>query len=288
MSGLYSFLVAPFESFGFMRTALAACLAFALVNGVIGTFLLLRRMSLEGDVLSHAIMPGAALGFLYSGYSLTALSLGGLATGILVLGLSGLAARLAPRQAQNGLTAFYLASLATGVLIVSLRGSNVDLVRVLFGTVLALDFSAVVLIATISSVTLLIMAAIYRALAAETFDPGFVAAMGARGGLFRVVFVLLVMINLVAGFQAFGTLLAVGPMVLPAAAARCLSDRIGPCIGLAIVIGLVADYAGLLISYYGNLPSGPAIVVAGAAIYGVSLMIAALRDRVPQLAEIKP
>jgi zinc/manganese transport system permease protein len=287
MSGLYAFLVGPFESFGFMRTALAACLAFALANGVLGTFLLLRRMSLEGDVLSHAIMPGAALGFLYSGYSLTALSLGGLSTGILVLALSGLAARLAPRQAQSGLAVFYLASLAAGVLLVSLRGSNVDLVRVLFGTVLALDFNALVLIAAISTVTLLIMAVIYRPLVTDSFDPAFLTAIGARGSLFRVVFVLLVMLNLVAGFQAFGTLLAVGPMVLPAAAARCLSGRIGPAIALAIVIGIVADYTGLLISYYGNLPSGPAIVVAGAILYGVSLMVAALRDHVPRLAEAR-
>jgi zinc/manganese transport system permease protein len=287
MSGLYAFLVGPFESFGFMRTALAACVGFALANGVLGTFLLLRRMSLEGDVLSHAIMPGAALGFLYSGYALTALSLGGLATGVLVLALSGLAARLAPRQAQSGLAVFYLASLAAGVLLVSLRGSNVDLVRVLFGTVLALDFNALLLIAAISSLTLLVMAAIYRPLAIDSLDPTFLTAIAARGSLFRITFVLLVMLNLVAGFQAFGTLLAVGPMVLPAAAARCLSNRIGPTIALAVLIGLVADCAGLLVSYYGNLPSGPAIVTAAAILYGVSLVVAALRDRVPLLAEVR-
>ena len=87
MSGqLIGFLVSPFESFGFMRIALVACFALALANGPIGTLLLMRRESLGGNVLSHAVMPGAALGFLYAGYSLAALTLGGVLTGLAVAG----------------------------------------------------------------------------------------------------------------------------------------------------------------------------------------------------------
>jgi zinc/manganese transport system permease protein len=274
MSTVYAVLIGPFVSFGFMRTALVACLALALANGPLGTLLLLRRMSLEGDVLSHAVMPGAALGFLYAGYSLAALSLGGFLTGALVAGSAGLIARLRPKRQEASLAAFYLVSLALGVMIVSVRGSNVDLMHVLFGTVLAVDIKALLLIAAVSSVILLVLATIYRPLAVESFDPAFLRSIGAGGGLFRAMFLIALVANLVASFQAFGTLLAIGPMLLPAAAALCWTQRVWQAIALTIAIGMAADYAGLLISYYFNLPSGPAIVLAGSAIYGLSLIAA--------------
>jgi zinc/manganese transport system permease protein len=272
MSAAYNILIGPFETFGFMRTALIACLALALASGPVGTLLLLRRMSLEGDVLSHAVMPGAALGFLYAGYSFAALSVGGLLTGALVAGSAGLMARLQPKRKEASLAAFYLVSLALGVMIVSLRGSNVDLARVLFGTVLAVDMRGLLFIAGVSSVTLLVLAAIYRPLAVESFDPAFLRSIGAGGGLFRSIFLAAVVLNLVASFQAFGTLLAIGPMLLPAAAALCWTQRIWPTIALNIAIGMTADYTGLLTSYYANVPSGPAIVLTGGAIYGLSLI----------------
>jgi zinc/manganese transport system permease protein len=273
MSAAYSLLIGPFESFGFMRTALVACFALALANGPIGTLVLLRRMSLEGDVLSHAVMPGAALGFLYAGYSLAALSLGGFLTGALVAGSAGLVARFRPKRPEVSLAAFYLVSLALGVIIVSARGSNADLMHVLFGTVLAVDMRNLLFIAIISSAALLVLAAIYRPLAIDSFDPAFLRSIGASGGgVYRGAFVLIVVLNLVASFQAFGTLLAIGPMLLPAAAALCWTQRIWATFALGVAIGMAADYAGLLISYYANLPSGPAIVLAGGAMYGLSII----------------
>ena len=275
MSAVYGFLIGPFESFGFMRTALVACFALALANGPVGTLLLLRRMSLEGNVLSHAVMPGAALGFLYAGYSLAALSLGGFLTGALVAGSAGLVARFRPKRPEVSLAAFYLVSLALGVIIVSARGSNVDLMHVLFGTVLAVDMRNLLFIAIISSVALLVLAAIYRPLAINSFDPAFLRSIGVSGGVYRGVFLLIVVLNLVASFQAFGTLLAIGPILLPAAAALCWTQKIWTTIALGVAIGMTADYVGLLMSYYANLPSGPAIVLAGGAMYGLSMIAAA-------------
>jgi len=286
MSEAYGLLIEPFASFGFMRTALVACMALALTNGPIGTLLLLRRMSLEGDVLSHAVMPGAALGFLYAGYSFAALSFGGFVTGALVAGSAGFIARLHPKRQEASLAAFYLLSLAVGVMIVSARGSNVDLMHVLFGTVLAVDMRGLLFIATVSSVTLLVLAVIYRPLAVDSFDPTFLRSVGVGGGVFRGIFLTAVVLNLVASFQAFGTLLAIGPMLLPAAAALCWTERIWPTIALNVVIGMTADYAGLLTSYYANLPSGPAIVFASGIIYGISLIGAGrIRRRVSRAME---
>src|SRR6202011_5104139 len=101
---LYGQLIGPFESFAFMRIALVACLALALAHGPLGTLLLLRRMSLSGDVLSHAVMPGAALGFLYAGYSLAALTMGGLLTGLAVAALAALTAGSRSQRQDSSLS----------------------------------------------------------------------------------------------------------------------------------------------------------------------------------------
>ena len=181
MTAAHSLLVAPFETLGFMRSALVACLALALANGAVGTLLLLRRMSLDGDVLGHAVMPGAAVGYLYAGPSPSWLTLGGLASGLAVAALAGAITRRGARD-DAALVAFYLVALSLGVLLVAWRGSNVDLVRVLFGTVLAIDRQALWQIAAASSVILLAIAALYRPLAVEAFDPAFLHAVGARAG----------------------------------------------------------------------------------------------------------
>ena len=279
---LIGFLIDPFWSFGFMRIALIACFALALANGPVGTLLLMRRESLDGNVLSHAVLPGAAVGFLYAGYSLAAMTMGGLLTGLAVAALAALTAGSRPQRQDSSLIAFYLISLSFGVLIVAARGSQADLMHVLFGTVLAVDVKALLLIASISSVTMLVVAALYRPLAVESFDPAFLRAVGGGGGAFRAIFITLVIFNLVASFQAFGTLLAIGPMLLPAAAARCWTQKVWPMIALATVFGIVAALAGLLISYYANLPSGPAIVIGAGVIYGMSLLAAGRMRRKPK------
>jgi zinc/manganese transport system permease protein len=272
MMSVHRLIVEPFATLAFMRTALVACLALALVNGAVGTLLLLRRMSLAGDVLGHAVMPGAAVGFLYAGPSPSSLSIGGLASGLAVAALAGL---LASERARHdaGLVAFYLVALSLGVLLVAWRGSNVDVMHVLFGTVLAIDRPALLQIAGVSSLGMLVIAAFYRPLAVGAFDPAFLRAVGTRMP-YGTVFLGLVVLTLVASFQAFGTLLAVGPMLLPAAAARCWGLGAAASMALATGFGLAASIAGLLASYHANLPSGPAIVLAAGLLYGLSLVVA--------------
>ncbi len=282
MMSAHALIVEPFETLAFMRAALVACLALALSNGAVGTLLVLRRMSFDGDALGHAVMPGAAVGFLYAGPSPAWLSLGGLASGLAVAALAGLIAGGRARQ-DAGLVAFYLVALSLGVVLVAWRGSNVDVMRVLFGTVLAIDQRALVQIAAVSSVIVLLIAVLYRPLAVSAFDPAFLRAVGTRAP-YEAVFLVLVVLALVASFQAFGTLLAVGPMLLPAAAARCWGLGVAATIALATGFGLAASVSGLLISYHGNLPSGPAIVLAAGLLYGISLVAAGwLRRLAPMI-----
>src|ERR687893_1813876 len=158
---LYDALFAPFAEFEFMRRALVGTIAIALGGAPVGVFLMLRRMSLTGDAMAHAILPGAAVGYLLAGLSLPAMTVGGLAAGVVVAVAAGLVSRFTALKEDASLAAFYLLSLALGVTIVSLRGSNVDLLHVLFGTVLALDDNTLLLLAGISTVTMLALAILY-------------------------------------------------------------------------------------------------------------------------------
>ena len=270
---LYDAALAPFAEFGFMRRALVGCLALALSCGPIGTILVIRRMSLMGDSLSHAVLPGAALGFITAGLSLPAMSLGGIVAGLVVALLSGLVTRLTPLREDASFAGFYLISLALGVLLVSIHGSNVDLLRLLFGSILAVDDAALILIGGIATASLLLLAVIYRPLVVECFDPGFLRAVGGHGGLVHTLFLALVVFNLVAGFQALGTLMAVGLMMLPAAAARFWVRELWSLSAASGALALGSGFVGLLLSYHLDLPSGPAIVlVAGLGyIFSVAL-----------------
>jgi len=269
---MYEMWIAPFADYAFMRRALVACLALSLGCAPVGVFLLLRRMSLLGDALSHAVLPGAAVGFLLGGLALPAMGLGGLVAGMTVAVLSGLATRLTALREDANFAAFYLISLALGVMIISTHGSTVDLMHVLFGSVLAVDDASLILIAAIASLTLAGFALLYRPLVAECFDSGFLRAAGGGGAQVHLAFLALVVLNLVAGFQALGTLMAVGLMMLPAATARMWAHRLPGLIVLAGLVALAAGYVGLVLSFRFNLPSGPAIVLVAGAAYLLSLL----------------
>jgi zinc/manganese transport system permease protein len=269
---LYATIIAPFVEFGFMRRALVGTLALALGAGPVGVFLMLRRMSLMGDAMSHAILPGAAVGFLVSGLSLFAMTAGGLVAGFVVAVLAGVVARATELKEDAALAAFFLVSLALGVTIVSLRGGNIDLLHFLFGSVLALDDATLVLIAAIASLTLLALALIWRPLVLECVDPNFLRSVSGAGAPAHIAFLALVVINLVGAFHALGTLLAVGLMMLPATAARFWTRDITMMILIAVATGAASGFGGLLLSFHAGLPAGPAVILTAGALYVGSLM----------------
>ncbi len=265
MSALFDLLIAPFADFGFMQRALFGSLMLSLGACPVGVFLMLRRLSLAGDAMSHAILPGAAAGFLLYGLDILPMTVGGL--------LAGAVSRFTIQREDASMAAFYLISLALGVLLVSLRGSSVDLMHVLFGTVLALDNEALALIGGIVAVTLGCLAVFWRALVAECLDPLFLRSVSRLGSPVHFVFLALVVLNLVGGFQALGTLLSVGLMILPAAAARFWTSRVGSMCALAVLIGFAACVCGLLLSYHASLPSGPAIILSAGVVYLASILL---------------
>ncbi|MBL8344614.1 MAG: metal ABC transporter permease [Rubrivivax sp.] len=267
----------PFAEFAFMRRALVATLALSLGSAPIGCILVLRRMSLVGDAMAHAVLPGAAAGFLLAGLSLPAMSLGGFVAALAVALAAGFVTRATPQREDASFAAFYLIALALGVLLVSLRGSQVDLMHMLFGSVLAVDDAALVQIAVVASLTLLMLALLYRPLVLESFDPGFLRSVGGPGAFAHGALLVLLVGNLVSAFQALGTLLAVGLMMLPAAAARFWAADLPRMAAVAVALGAASGTAGLLLSYHAELPSGPCIVLVCGAAYVASVLFG-LRD----------
>lgn len=272
MGALHEILVAPFLEFTFMQRALWGAVMLSVSACPVGVFLMLRRMSLTGDAMAHAILPGAAGGFLLYGLQIVPMTIGGLIAGMIVALGAGAVARLTIQKEDASMAAFYLISLSLGVLMVSLRGSSIDLMHVLFGTVLALNNDALVLIGLVSAMTLVALAIFWRALVAECLDPLFLRSVSRLGSPVHFIFLGLVVANLVAGFQALGTLLSVGLMILPAAAARFWTQRVGVMCLLAIAVGIASCISGLLLSYHAALPSGPAIILSAGAAYFVSVI----------------
>lgn len=269
---MYDLFIAPFADFEFMRRALVACLALAVGAGPLGVFLVLRRMSLMGDAIGHAVLPGVAAGFMISGLSLGAMTIGGVAAGLLVALLAGATARATGMKEDASLAGFYLASLALGVLLVSLRGSPIDLLHILFGSILAVDDQGLYFVVAVASVSTLAMSLIFRPLVLECFDPVFARNVGANGSWAHAIFLSLVVLNLVAAFQALGTLMAVGLMMLPALAARFWSEDVSSIAITATALAILSSFAGLLLSFHFEVASGPAIVLTAAALYLLSIV----------------
>jgi len=269
---LYDWIIAPFAEFAFMRRALAGTLALALGAAPIGVFLMLRRMSLIGDAMAHAILPGAAAGYLVAGFSLGAMTIGGLIAGFAVAVLAGIVARTTALKEDAALAAFYILSLAGGVTLVSARGSNADVLRVLFGSVLALDDPTLLLLLAVTTLTLMLLAILFRGLVIECVDPGFLKSVSGTGGALHLTFLGIVVLNLVAAFHALGTLLAVGILILPAASARLWTANLTVMIGLAMLTAALSGVVGLILSYHFELASGPAIILVAGAVYLLSLV----------------
>jgi zinc/manganese transport system permease protein len=268
---LWNIFIAPFAEYAFMRRALVGCAALAVGAGPLGVFVVLRRMSLMGDAFSHAILPGVAVAFLLFGLSLPAMSVGGFAAGVAIVVGAGAIARNTTLAEDASFACLFVLSLSGGVMMLSLGGNALDLVHILFGSALAVDDEMLALILGAETLTLLGFALILRPLVIDCFDPGFLRVAGG-GRWVNPLFLSLVVINLVAAFQAIGTLLALGLMILPAGAGSFWTMRLWPRIVFAVVVGVVSCYVGLLASFHYDLPTGPAIVLSAGAVYAFSIL----------------
>lgn len=263
----------PFAEFSFMRRALLGGVALALSAGPLGVFLLLRRMSLMGDAMAHGILPGTALAFYLFGLNLLALLCGGLLAGLGMALLANGISRATGLREDASLAALYPLALALGVLLLSVAGRQVDLLHLLFGSALAVDQRTLVIMLALSGLTLILLKLIYAMLVLDSLDPRFLRSVSRWGACAQPVFLCLVVLNLLVGFQAIGALMVLGLLLLPAAAARLCSVRLRVLLLLAALLGALSVWLGLLLSFYALLPSGPCIVLIAGLLFFVCLVL---------------
>jgi zinc/manganese transport system permease protein len=258
-----------------VRHSLAAVVALALSAGPIGVFLMLRRMSLVGDAMAHAILPGVAIGFLVAGLNVFAMTLGGLAVGLLIALLAGAVSRATSLQEDASLAVFLLVSLALGVVIVTLNGIDIErLMTFLFGETAAKMSTAKLLVITANAtISLIALALIYRPLVLGCVDPRFLRSVSRADGVAHLTFLALLVLNLISGFHALGTLLGVGIIIIPASIARFWTRDISMMIALAIMSALVSGWAGVLFAFDAGIPSGPAVTLMAGLLYIGSVLL---------------
>ena len=261
-------------SYNFMRRAFIATTLLSISIAPIGAFLVLRRLSLAGEAMAHAITPGIVVAFVLAGLSVTSLLIGGLIAGLVVASLAASLSRNTIIRSDASLASSYLIALALGVFILSTAGSAIPLKSFLFGSILGITDESMMLLIAVVLVTLITTALFLRPLMMSTCDPVFFESQTTKPWIVEQVFMILLVVNLLAAFTTLGTLMAVGLMILPASAARCWSVTIGGQICLGAAICIVSSWLGLFLSYLlPDSPTGPSIVLVAGVIFGLSILL---------------
>jgi zinc/manganese transport system permease protein len=260
-----------------MITALGGALALAIGAAPLGVLLIGRRMSLVGDSLSHATLPGAAIVYVLAGPDPWLLTLGALIAGIVVAVSSTFLSRVGRMPEDAAFAVLYLTALAIGIVILR-RSTSAEVVHsLLFGSPGAMDRPGLILAGVAAAATVLALTTMGQGLEAAADESAALFAPGVRGGLGQALLMALVALNLVAGFRAFGALMTVGLIMIPAAAARFWADDFRGRVVAAVLISMTASVAGLIAARAFAVEPGPAMVLAAASLFVVSALVGARR-----------
>lgn len=268
-------LINEMWGFAFMQRAFVVTSVLSASVAPVGAFLVLRRLSLAGEAMAHAITPGVVIGFVTAGLSVMSLLVGGLIAGVGVAILTALLARKTILRSDASLASLYLIALASGIFILSAAGSAVPLKSFLFGSILGIDDASMLLVGGVATITLLTFSVLLRPLIVSTCDPVFFESQFKHPWIIDQGFMLLLVLNLLAAFKTLGTLMAVGLMILPATAARYWAATITGQLILGFIFALLSCWIGLTLSYlFPDTPSGPAIVLVAGGIFLISVIFA--------------
>lgn len=269
MSELADLLLEPFR-WGFMRAGLAAVVLVGTTCACLGVYVVLRRMAFIGDALAHTTLPGLVVAYL-AGWRL---DLGALAAGVATaLAIGWLANRRAIRE-DTAIGIVFTAAFALGILIMSRAQAYRDLSHMLFGDILAVTPGDLRLMAVVAFVVLGVLALFHKEIELTSLDATYAASIGLSPARIRYVLLLLLALTVVVGIHAVGVVLTSAMLVTPAAAAAMLSDRIPLMMAFAVLVATASGAVGLYASFYADVASGPAIVLAATAAVAV---VAAVR-----------
>jgi ABC-type Mn2+/Zn2+ transport system permease subunit/Mn-dependent DtxR family transcriptional regulator len=264
-----------------LQWALAGSVLLGACCGLMGSFLVVRRLALMGDALAHAVLPGVVLGFLWNmSKDPVAIFVGAVAAGLLGAGTVQLI-RTTTRHRGDAALGFVLASFfAAGICLLTMvqnlpGGSKAGLDHFLFGQAAAMGPGDVALLGGVALAAVALVAVFFKELLVCSFDGGFARSAGIRTGFFEYGLMLLLSFAIVSSLQAVGVVLVSAMLVVPAAAAYLLAERLSTMVWLSAGFGMAAGAAGAFFSYAGsNLPTGPFMVLAAAAVFFGALFLA--------------
>lgn len=250
-------------NYGFLRNALVTACIIGIISGVIGCFIILRGLSLMGDAISHAVLPGVAVSYMLGGSYFIGASL----FGLLAAALIGFISDKSKLKNDTAIGIVFSAFFALGIIMISFAQSATDLYHILFGNVLAVRASDIQVTAVVGMVVILFVVLFYKELKISSFDPVMAKASGLNTSLIHYVLMFLLTLVAVSALQTVGTVLVIAMLITPAATAFMLTDRLSVMICLAAGFGVAAAVIGLFFSYSYNLASGAAIVLTCAAFF---------------------
>ena len=255
-----SWLLEPFH-YEFMQRAFLVCVLIGFTNGFLGAFIVIRRLALMADALSHSLLPGLALAAIFIGLSPVGLLFGGLVAALFVTVGGQMITRSSRIKDETAIASLYVIAFALGVILIRYAKVKVNLDSFLFGNILGVANSDIWTSLIICAITMTTLIALQRPLLLTLFEASVARTQGIRVNLILTVLMLLIVLAMLSSLQAIGVLLSLGLLILPAATMYLLSDSYQAMSWGGAALGVVGAVLGLLISFWANIPSGPAIVL---------------------------
>ncbi|QFM81752.1 manganese ABC transporter permease [Staphylococcus aureus] len=262
-------------TYQFLNRALITSIIVGIVCGTVGSLIVLRGLSLMGDAMSHAVLPGVALSFLFG----IPMFVGALITGMIASTFIGYITSSSKTKPDAAIGISFTAFLASGIIIISLINTTTDLYHILFGNLLAITNSAFLTTIVIGSIVLILIIIFYRPLMISTFDPTFSRMSGLNTTLLHYFVMLLLSLVTVASIQTVGIILVVALLITPASTAFLISKKLYSMMIIASLISVISSIVGLYYSYIYNIPSGATIVLCTFVIYIITLFFTKFTNR---------
>lgn len=267
------FFMEPLE-YEFIQRALLASVALGISCGLIGVYIMLRRMSLIGDALAHAVLPGIVIGFMIAGKSEWVMFLGAVVSGIITSVLIGFLNRNSIIKEDTSIGIIFTGAFALGILLISqLKGVHLDLSSYLFGDILGVSTGDLILSFTITFVILVCVVLFYKQLLITSFDPTLAITIGIPISVIHYGLMTLLSMSIVTGLQSVGVVLLVAMLITPAATAYLLTKSLKKMLVLSVITAIVASVSGLYISYHFNLSSGASIVLTSVLFFSAAFVL---------------
>ncbi len=244
--------------------------------GVLGCFVVLRRMALIGDALSHAILPGVVVSFMLTNRTeISYLFLGALFAGVMSAGLIKLVSQLSRTKEDSSIGIVFTAFFALGIILASSlpRGTHFDLKCFLFGDPLAVGPNDVLMMGIVAPAVIVTIFLVYHRLKIASFDPLVAATMGISVSTIHYLLMGMLSATVVAGLKTTGVILVVAMVITPASAAYQLCNRLWTMLILAGVFGAVSAAAGMSLAFITNSPTGPAMVIVATVLFALAMLL---------------